>query len=56
MKKNKGNYLYIYSDEVINTIYEFFCENIDDTKTNIEKNYLCTVELKKHFPKSKDRR
>ncbi len=52
--KNKGNYLYIYSDEVINTIYEFFCENIDNTKTNIEKNYLCTIELKKYFPKAKD--
>ncbi|MCT7625044.1 AAA family ATPase [Aliarcobacter butzleri] len=52
--RNAGSYLYIYSDEVINTIYEFFCENINDTKTNIEKNHLCTIELKKHFPKAKD--
>ena len=26
--KNSGNYLYIYSDEVINTIYNFFSENM----------------------------
>lgn len=51
---NHGKFLYIYSNEAINTIYEFFCENNNDTKTNIEKNYLATIELKKIFPKKAD--
>lgn len=54
--KNSGNYLYIYSDEAINTIYDFFIcnENKNENKSNIEKNYLVAIELKKIFPKKEN--
>lgn len=48
--KNAGNYLYIYSDEAINTIYDFFVEN-GVAETNIEKNHVVTVQIKSIFPK-----
>jgi hypothetical protein len=51
---NHGRFLYIYSDEAINTIYDFFCENDNDTKTNIEKNYLLTSKLKTIFIKEEN--
>ena len=47
---NPGKFLYIYSDEAINTIYDFFLPNEND-ETNIEKNYKLTSELIKIFQK-----
>ncbi|MCT7500069.1 McrB family protein [Aliarcobacter cryaerophilus] len=47
---NPGKFLYIYSDDAINTIYSFFIEN-EENKTNIEKNYLLTSNLKDIFQK-----
>lgn len=47
---NAGKFLYIYSDEAINTIYDFFLPN-SNYKTNIEKNYELTSELRTIFPK-----
>ena len=50
---NPGKFLYIYSDDAINTIYSFFIEN-EENKTNIEKNYLLTSNLKDIFQKKGD--
>jgi 5-methylcytosine-specific restriction enzyme B len=47
---NSGKFLYIYSDEAINTIYDFFLPN-SKSKTNIERNYELTAELRTIFPK-----
>lgn len=47
---NPGKFLYIYSDEAINTIYDFFLPNEND-ETNIKKNYKLTSELIKIFQK-----
>ncbi len=44
---NEGNFLYIYSDDAIDTIYDFFIGG--DAKTNIEKNHKLTIKLKEIF-------
>lgn len=45
---NKGQYLYIYSDEAITTIYDFFIDT-DENKSNIEKNHEVTIKLREIF-------
>lgn len=50
---NKNKFLYAYSDEAIDTIYNFFIEGTD-AKTNIEKNYKVTQKLKDIFTKDND--
>ena len=45
-----GSYLYIYSDEAIDIIYDFFIHT-GKAQTNIEKNFEVTNELKKIFIK-----
>ena len=44
---NQGLFLYAYSDEAINIIYDFFVNG--DAKTNIEKNYEATKIIKSNF-------
>ena len=45
---NKGKFLYIYSDEMIDTLYKFFIPDGNET-TNIEKNYELVEKLKEIF-------
>jgi len=45
---NNGEFLFIYADEAIDTIYDFFVGE-DKTKGNIEKNYEATLRLKDIF-------
>lgn len=45
---NMGQFLYMYSDESINTLYSFFIEDGEAT-TNIEKNYQLTEVIKDLF-------
>jgi 5-methylcytosine-specific restriction endonuclease McrBC GTP-binding regulatory subunit McrB len=49
---NHGNFLYAYSDDAIDVIYEFFIN--EKTKTNIEKNYEVTKVIKEIFKKPSD--
>jgi hypothetical protein len=44
---NNSDFLYAYSDDAINIIYEFFVNK--DAKTNIEKNYEVTKIIKQIF-------
>ncbi len=47
---NVGSFLYIYKDEAIDIIYDFFIGNNTDNKiTNIEKNFEITKKLKQIF-------
>ena len=51
--KNMGNYLFAYSDHVIDSIYDFFIKN-GTSKINIEKNFEVTKELKTIFKQKED--
>ena len=46
---NQGDFLYAYSDNAIDIIYDFFVNG--DAKTNIEKNYEATKVIKENFNK-----